>query len=59
MQNQSVNGEININEQLIMEEKLQLLIEFLDWMNQTASKNPMILETDHEDIAKMFLEKLI
>lgn len=42
-----------------MEEDLKLLISFLDWMNETASKNPMIFETDHEDIARMFLEKSI
>ena len=33
----------------------ELLIKFLEWMNEINSKEPMKLETDNEDIAMMFL----
>jgi len=33
----------------------ETLIEFLEWMNQTTIDNPMMLETDNEDIVEMFL----
>lgn len=40
-----------------LEEKLQRqkIIEFLKWTNNVTLSNPMALETDHEDIADMFL----
>lgn len=31
------------------------LIHFLNWMNRKAADEPMSLETDHEDIAMMYL----
>jgi len=34
------------------------LIDFLEWMNETAEHNPMILETDNEDIAEMCLSSI-
>ncbi len=33
-----------------------LLTDFLDWMNEINSTNPMQLETDHDDIAMMYLD---
>ena len=34
----------------------QEIIDFLEWMNQISQEDPMRLETDHEDIAMMYLE---
>jgi len=34
------------------------LIDFLEWMNETAEHNPMMLETDNEDIAQMYLSSI-
>jgi hypothetical protein len=36
----------------------QELIDFLEWMNKTAQENPMMLETDNDDIAQMYLAYL-
>ena len=33
----------------------QMLIDLLDWMNQVAKDNPMVFETDSEDIVDMYL----
>jgi hypothetical protein len=33
----------------------QNIIDFLQWMNDTTEQNPMILETDNEDIAEAYL----
>lgn len=33
------------------------LIEFLGWINKVSSSNPMMLETDHDDIVDMFLKR--
>jgi len=35
--------------------ELVLLIDFLDWMNKMANQEPMIFETDHEDIAQIYI----
>lgn len=35
-----------------------LLVLFLDWMNEVANSDPMQFETDHDDIALMFLMEL-
>lgn len=32
------------------------LIHFLGWMNRKAADEPMSLETDHDDIAMMYLQ---
>lgn len=37
--------------------KRQMLIGLLDWMNKVAQDNPMVLETDSEDIVDMFLQE--
>ena len=34
---------------------VEQLVHFLDWMNKTAVENPMQFETDHDDIAMMYL----
>ena len=34
---------------------VEQLVHFLDWMNKTAAQNPMQFETDHDDIAMMYL----
>lgn len=38
-----------------VEEQRQKIIDFIGWMNNVASNNPMAFETDHDDIADMFL----
>lgn len=35
----------------------EALIIFLEWMNQTTIDNPMMLETDNDDIVMMFLSE--
>jgi hypothetical protein len=37
------------------EQQCQKIIDFLTWTNKIALENPMALETDHDDIAYMFL----
>ena len=34
---------------------VEQIVHFLDWMNKTAAQNPMQFETDHDDIALMYL----
>jgi hypothetical protein len=34
----------------------EMLIGLLDWMNKVAQDNPMVFETDSEDIVDMYLE---
>jgi hypothetical protein len=34
----------------------QKLISLLDWMNKVAQDNPMVFETDSDDIVDMYLE---
>ena len=36
-------------------EEKKLITNFLDWYYKEGSKNPLRFETDHDDIAKMFL----
>ncbi len=38
------------------EHQRQILIGLLDWMNKVAQDNPMVFETDSEDIVDMYLE---
>jgi len=38
------------------EKEKQMLIGLLDWMNKVAQDNPMVFETDSEDIVEMYLE---
>lgn len=33
----------------------EIIIDLLQWMNDEASKNPMMFETDNDDIAEMYL----
>jgi|694.fasta_scaffold74783_5 hypothetical protein len=37
------------------EKQRQNIIDFIGWMNNVASNNPMAFETDKDDIADMFL----
>ena len=37
------------------EQKKQMFLGLLDWMNKVAQDNPMIFETDSEDIVDMYL----
>jgi hypothetical protein len=37
------------------DQQCQKVIDFLTWTNKIALENPMALETDHDDIAYMFL----
>jgi len=41
--------------EFIPEYQKQMLIGLLDWMNKVAQDNPMIFETDSEDIVDMYL----
>lgn len=36
----------------------QTLISLLDWMNKVAQDNPMVFETDSEDIVDMYLQSV-
>lgn len=47
------NKKIKMNEL----EKKEMIIDFLSWLNETSGKHPMAFETDHEDIALMYLNK--
>jgi hypothetical protein len=38
------------------EQQKQMLIGLLDWMNKVAQDNPMVFETDSEDIVEMYLQ---
>jgi hypothetical protein len=38
------------------EQQKQMLIGLLDWMNKVAQDNPMVFETDSEDIVDMYLQ---
>jgi hypothetical protein len=38
------------------EQQKQMLIGLLDWMNKVAQDNPMVFETDLEDIVEMYLQ---
>ncbi len=38
------------------EQQKQMLIGLLNWMNKVAQDNPMVFETDSEDIVDMYLE---
>jgi hypothetical protein len=40
------------------EQQREKLIGLLDWMNQVAQDNPMVFETDSEDIVDMYLEEI-
>ena len=40
-----------------MSKEKEKLIRFLEWMNKTTQETPMRLETNHEDIAMMFLSQ--
>jgi hypothetical protein len=44
--------------ELIPEYQKQMLIGLLDWMNKVAQDNPMVFETDSEDIVDMYLEEI-
>jgi len=35
----------------------EILIKFLEWMNEVSRKQPMRLETDFDDIIMMFMEE--
>ena len=35
--------------------KQALLVDFLEWMNEVTQQHPMVLETDNDDIAMMYL----
>ncbi len=35
--------------------KQSLLVDFLEWMNEITQQHPMMLETDNDDIAMMYL----
>ena len=37
------------------DQQCQKVIDFLTWTNKITLENPMALETDHDDIANMFL----
>jgi predicted component of type VI protein secretion system len=39
------------------EQQKQMLIGLLDWMNKVAQDNPMVFETDSEDIVEMYYDK--
>ena len=34
---------------------VEQIVHFLDWYYKTAAQNPMQFETDHDDIAMMYL----
>jgi hypothetical protein len=38
------------------EQQKQMLLGLLDWMNKVAQDNPMVFETDSEDIVEMYLQ---
>lgn len=46
----------HINLQRINKMK-EILVKFLEWMNEVNASTPMRLETDFEDIAEMFMEE--
>ena len=35
----------------------EILVKFLEWMNEINATDPMRLETDFEDIVEMFMEE--
>lgn len=37
--------------------KQELIIDFLEWMNEVVQNSPMRLETDNDDIAIMYLKE--
>ncbi len=39
------------------DQQKQMLIGLLDWMNKVAQDNPMVFETDSEDIVDMYLKQ--
>jgi hypothetical protein len=39
------------------EQQKQMLIGLLNWMNKVAQDNPMVFETDSEDIVEMYYDK--
>jgi hypothetical protein len=39
------------------EQQKQMLIGLLNWMNKVAQDNPMVFETDSEDIVDMYLKQ--
>jgi len=42
-------------DELIKEVDKSMLTMFLDWMDMMTVKNPMMFETDNDDIVEMFL----
>ena len=37
----------------------KLCVGLLEWMNRITKENPMILETDNDDIVAMYLQSLL
>jgi hypothetical protein len=51
---QSILADVNKREH---DRQRQMLIGLLDWMNKVAQDNPMVFETDSEDIVDMYLQQ--